>query len=185
MKSQEMYKKYNFITANGMTQFNNPQVANDVNPYECFDGGIDNDLGIEYSDATGRKSRSRKPRSSSRAKGNKSTFEKVWAYTPLGMAKSGIEKFNSPESVARRDARRKTKTDLKQSEINAQKEMVANIGKGGESDATLLASLSNPNLPSVVGAKPPMSKTTKIVLISSGVVVLGIIAFVMYKKLKK
>lgn len=61
MKSQEMYKKFNFITANGMTQFNNPQVANDVNPYECFDGGIDNDLGIEYSDASGRKRRG-KPR---------------------------------------------------------------------------------------------------------------------------
>lgn len=63
--------------------------------------------------------------------------------------------------------------------------MVANVSKSSEADATLLASLSNTNVPSVVGAKPPMSKTTKIVLISSGVVVLGIIAFVMYKKLKK
>ena len=157
MKSQEMYKKFNFITANGMTQFNNPQVANDVNPYECFDGGIDNDLGIEYSDASGRKRRG-KPRK---------------------------RRNILSSSRSRQDARRNEKTAFKEKELQAQKDMVANVSKSSEADATLLASLSNTNVPSVVGAKPPMSKTTKIVLISSGVVVLGIIAFVMYKKLKK
>lgn len=177
----EMYERKEFLIANGMSQLPNSSVTNDLSPYDYFDGGLDTDIDMDFSEARGRRRRIPKKRG----------FEKVMSYTPIGIAKSGIERFNSPQNQKRRDQKRRQRQGFRQerqqtkrSESQLQNQAVAKISKSAESDAQLLAQLSAPKTP-IVEPKPTMSKGTKTGLIIGSIAVAGIIGFVLYKKFKK
>ena len=164
--------KVDYIVANGFTQFNNPTFANDVSPYESFEGNNDsinitpefNDvpLDIEFSDASGRRRR-RKRRG----------------------GKSGVKRATSPEANSRRDRRRKDRQDLKREEIQAQKYIADKAIKAQEKDTTLMSQIglsNNANLPEVKTAK---DKTTRNIVIVGALAVATVLGFYIYKKYKK
>lgn len=170
-----MWQTEEFIVANGFTQFNNPKVANDLSPYDYFDGEA---LDTEFSDARGtRKKRGRRK--------GESGVEKVLSYTPIGMAKKGIDSLTSKEAVSRREKRRADRMALKKQEIEAQKEIADKSLKSQEGDATLLSSLGlsdNKNLPEV---SPNKTKSNTIYWVVGGLAVATILGVVLYKKYKK
>ena len=172
MRNNKMDGKVDYIVANGFTQFKNPTFANDVSPYESFEGNNDsinitpefNDvpLDIEFSDASGRKRR-RKPRG----------------------GKSGVKRATSPEANSRRDKRRKDRQDLKREEIQAQKDIADKAIKAQEKDTTLMSQIglsNNANLPEVKTAK---DKTTRNIVIVGALAVATVLGFYIYKKYKK
>jgi hypothetical protein len=153
-----MWEKEEFIVANGFTQFNNPNVARDLSPYDFFDGevGFGGANDIEFSDARGRRRRRKKPMKS-RAK----------------------------EGVKRREKRRADRMNLKSQEIEAQKQIAEKSLKAQEKDATLLSSLGlsdNKNLPEV---SPNKTKSNTIYWVVGGLAVATILGVVLYKKYKK
>jgi hypothetical protein len=185
MRNNKMDGKVDYIVANGFTQFNNPTFANDVSPYESFEGDDDdydntrefNDvpLEIEFSDATGRRKRRRKPTRT------KSGIEKALDYTPVGWVKNAT----SPEANLRRDKRRKDRQDLKREEIQAQKYIADKAIKAQEKDTTLMSQIglsNNTNLPEVKTAK---DNTTKNIVIVGALAVATVLGFYIYKKYKK
>lgn len=181
----EMWKKEEFLIANGLSQLPNASMTNDLSPYDYFDGGSDTSLDISFSEATGRRPRPR--RRPKKRTGEKTGFEKAMSYTPLGMAKEGIDKFNSPESKARRDANRKKRGQKKQVEAQKQEQAIADVNKNSEADAKLLAQITQtPATPTNTNETPKkgMSKGTKTALIIGSVAVLGIVGFMLYKKFK-
>jgi hypothetical protein len=170
-----MWNTEKFIVANGFTQFNDPYVARDLSPYEYFDGEA---LDTDFSDAKGR-------RRVKRRKGSESGVEKVLSYTPIGMAKKGVDSLTSKEAVSRREKRRADRMALKQQQIEAQKEMVDKSLKAQEKDATLLSSIGlsdNKNLPEVTPIKP---KSNTIYWVVGGLAVATIVGVILYKKYKK
>jgi hypothetical protein len=170
-----MWQTEEFIVANGFTQFNNPKVANDLSPYDYFDGEA---LDTEFSDARGGR------RKKTRRKGE-SGVEKVLSYTPIGMAKKGVDSLTSKEGIARREKRRADRMALKRQEIEAQKQIADNSLKAQEKDATLLSSVGlsdNKNLPEV---SPNKTKSNTIYWVVGGLAVATIIGVVLYKKYKK
>ena len=173
----EMWKRTEFILANGMSQLPNSVLTNDISPYECFDGGLGTDIDLDFSDAVGKRPRKKK---SGKSKG---TFEKVMSYTPIGMVKEAIDRRNSPEGLARRQA----KDDTKKATAEAQNKAVEQATKSSEGDALLLAQIQQPSadLKTATAPSTTMSKGTKTALIVGGVAVAGLIGFMLYKKLKK
>jgi len=170
-----MWQTEEFIVANGFTQFNNPKVANDLSAYDYFDGEA---LDMEFSDARGR--RRKKPR-----RKGESGVEKVLSYTPIGMAKKGVDSLTSKEAISRREKRRADRMALKKQEIEAQKEIADKSLKSQEGDATLLSSLGlsdNKNLPEV---SPNKTKSNTIYWVVGGLAVATILGVVLYKKYKK
>lgn len=98
--------------------------------------------------------------------------------------------FDKKERARRRALREKLRIEkqaAKVEETKSRAELNKNVGKETASDIELAKALSNPNTVDVkLGAeKAPMSKTTKIVIGVSVVVLLGVIGFVVYKKMKK
>ena len=157
--------------------FPNSVLTNDISPYECFDGGLGTDIDLDFSDAVGKRPRKKK---SGKSKG---TFEKVMSYTPIGMVKEAIDRRNSPEGLARRQA----KDDTKKATAEAQNKAVEQATKSSEGDALLLAQIQQPSadLKTATAPSTTMSKGTKTALIVGGVAVAGLIGFMLYKKLKK
>jgi len=183
-----MYGKTDYIVANGFTQFNNPSVANDISPYESFNGDNDsydnniefNDvpLEIEFSDASGRKSRKKRTKT-------KSGVEKALDYTPLGWGKKAVEKATSNEAVARREKRRSDKQETKRQEIKAQQEIADKALKAQEKDTTLLSQIglaNNTNLPEVSTEK---DNTTRNLIIVGSLAIATVVGIYLYKKYKK
>ena len=170
-----MWQTEEFIVANGFTQFNNPQVARDLSAYEYFDG---DSMDMDFSDARGTR------RKRGRRKGE-SGVEKVLSYTPIGMAKKGVDSLTSKEAISRREKRRADRMALKKQEIEAQKEIADKSLKSQEGDATLLSSLGlsdNKNLPEV---SPNKTKSNTIYWVVGGLAVATILGVVLYKKFKK
>jgi hypothetical protein len=179
----EMWKRTEFLLANGMSQLPNSSMTNDISPYECFDGGLDTDIDLDFSDASGKKPRKKK--------GDKSGFKKVMSYTPMGMAKEGIDRRNSTEGLARRDARRQDrlkgradKQENKKAQSDAQNQAITDVTKQSDADALLLEQIQQPLAP-VTPTPTGMSKGTKISLIVGAVAVAGLLSYFIYKKLKK
>ena len=56
----EMWETENFIVANGMSELGNPLKTYDASPFDYFDGGLDEDIDMDFSDATGRNPRPRR-----------------------------------------------------------------------------------------------------------------------------
>lgn len=78
--------------------------------------------------------------------------------------------------------RKELRLKRKQTAADAQKLSAKAMGAGATSDAALAQALSSGNAqPTQTG----MSKTTKTLLIVGGVVVLGVVGFMLYKKYKK
>lgn len=185
----EMWKREEFLIANGMSQLPNSSMTNDLSPYDYFEGGLDVEVDRDFSDATGSGRRARRrvkkstnPRGGKRqSRGGKTGFEKAMSYTPIGMIKEGIDRRNSPEG----QARRKAKADTKRATADDQKKALEDVSKSSEKDALLLAQLTQ--APATAQTPPPtgMSKTTKTVLIVSGVAVALVVGVMLYKKFKK
>jgi hypothetical protein len=172
-----MWETERFIVANGFTQFNDQNVGNDLSPYDFFDGEV-GFADVEFSDARGRRRKKR------RRKGE-SGVEKVLSYTPIGMAKKGVDSLTSKEAVSRREKRRADRMALKNKEIDTQKQIVDASLKAGEKENQLLSQLglsNNDSLPPISSEKP---KSNKVIFIVGGVVIAGILGYVLYKKFKK
>lgn len=177
----EMYVMEEFLIANGMSQLPNSSMTNDLSPFDYFDGGLDVQIDNEFSDARGRrKSKRRKVRSG--AKNRKTGFQKVMSYTPIGMAKEGIDRYNSPESRNRRDSRKRERQRAKRQQQTSQEKNLRNLTKSGETDALLLAQLTTPP---VVAPSTGMNKTTRTILVVGGISIALFVGFVLYKKFKK
>lgn len=173
-----MWQTEKFIVANGFTQFNDPKVAEDLSPYQYFDGEFGEAIDMEFSDARGRRSKKRK-------KNSESGVEKALSYTPIGWIKKGVDSATSEEAVSRREKRRADKMALKKQEIEAQKEIADKSLKAQEGDTTLLSSLGlsdNKNLPEVSSEK---TKSNTIYWVVGGLAVATILGVVLYKKFKK
>jgi hypothetical protein len=172
-----MWETERFIVANGFTQFNDQNVGRDLSPYDFFDGEISgNDL--EFSDARGRRRKKRK-------KGSESGVEKALSYTPVGWIKKGVDSATSKDAVSRREKRRADRMALKNKEIDTQKQIVDASLKAGEKENQLLSQLglsNNDSLPPISSEKP---KSNKVIFIVGGVIIAGILGYVLYKKFKK
>jgi hypothetical protein len=155
----EMWKREEFLIANGMSQLPNSSMTNDLSPYDYFDGGLDVSVDREFSDATGSGRRARRRVKNSRTSRRDKT---------------------RPKRAVKSNSRNPRKTT--QAKKQAQK--IANVQKSAEADATLLAQLTQTPAP-VVTAPTGMTKGTKTALIIGGVAVLGVVGFMMYKKFKK
>jgi hypothetical protein len=150
-----MWETERFIVANGFTQFNDQNVGNDLSPYDFFDGEISFN-DLEFSDARGRRRKKRKSLSP-RAK----------------------------QRIKSREKRRGDKLALKNKEIDTQKQIVDASLKAGEKENQLLSQLglsNNDSLPPISSEKP---KSNKVIFIVGGVVIAGILGYVLYKKFKK
>jgi hypothetical protein len=150
-----MWETERFIVANGFTQFNDQNVGRDLSPYDFFDGEISGN-DLEFSDARGRRRKKRKSLSP-RAK----------------------------ERMKSREKRRGDKLALKNKEIDTQKQIVEASLKAGEKENQLLSQLglsNNDSLPPISSEKP---KSNKVIFIVGGVVIAGILGYVLYKKFKK
>ena len=172
-----MWETERFIVANGFTQFNDQNLGNDLSPYDFFDGEVGFD-DMEFSDARGR--RRRKSR-----KGSESGVEKALSYTPVGWIKKGVDSATSKDAVSRREKRRSDKLALKNKEIDTQKQILDASLKAGEKENQLLSQLglsNNDSLPPISSEKP---KSNKVIFIVGGVVIAGILGYVLYKKFKK
>jgi LPXTG-motif cell wall-anchored protein len=108
--------------------------------------------------------------------------EKILSYTPAGWIKKGIDNATSPEAKKGRQERRRMRAQAKLENAKAQKLSAKAMGAGATSDAALAQALSSGNAqPTQTG----MPKTTKTLLVVGGVVVLGVVGFMLYKKYKK
>lgn len=157
----EMWKRTEFLLANGMSQLPNSSMTNDISPYECFDGGLDTDIDLDFSDASGRRKKPKRPRR--KAPKNR----------------SGISNLQK-----RRDERLKQKSEQSKSEQEAQTKAISDVTKSSEADALLLKQLQEP-VATITDTPKVMSKKTKTALIVGSIAVASIIGFVLYKKFKK
>lgn len=176
-----MWQTERFIVANGFTQFNDPNVADDLSAYQYFDGEFGEAIDMEFSDAKGRRPRKRR-KGRKRSEGG---VEKALSYTPIGWIKKGVDSATSKEAVSRREKRRAERLALKNKEIQAQKDIVDASLKAGQEENKLLSQLglsNNDSLPPISSEKP---KSNKVIWIVGGVVVAGILGYVLYKKYGK
>lgn len=159
-----MWKTENFIVANGFTEFRNPKMANDLSPYDYFDGGLDTDIDGEFYDATGSGRRARRRVKKSRRS------------TTSGRLRSGVENIKQS---------RTQKTAQRQSEAETQRKAIADVQKSAEADAVLLAQLSQPTASTPPTSTNNSSSTKKIAITVGVIAIVGIIGYVVYKKMKK
>jgi hypothetical protein len=180
MREDKIYGKTDFIVGRGFTQFNNPSLANDVSPYEAFDGNDDdydsavefNDvpLELEFSDASGRR-----PRTSRRRKSSKSRFG-----IGGGRLMNAIEQ-GQLNRQKRFEAKQKSKTE----ELRTQKAITDQAMKAQEKDASLLSQIglsNNMNLPEV---NPKKDNSTRNLIIVGVLAVATLAGIYLYKKYKK
>lgn len=163
----EMWKREEFLIANGMSQLPNSSMTNDLSPYDYFEGGLDVEVDRDFSDATGsgRRARRRVKKSIKSSGGSRQR--------PSRQPRRGVKG---------RIAERK---QTKQVEAQQQAKDIEKVQKSAEADALLLAQLTQ--APATAQTPPPtgMSKTTKTVLIVSGVAVALVVGVMLYKKFKK
>jgi len=153
-----------YMVANGMTQFNENVNYEDVSPYSDFDGGSisdsefagEGDL-IDFSDASGR--RKKKKKGGSTMKSRMATRQK-----------------------ARAD-RKDRKLKIKESETETQRKVAEDLTKEDPATQKLMESLVADDTKKADAPKG-MSKGLKIGLIVGGVLVAGVIAFVVIRKMK-
>lgn len=163
----EMWKREEFLIANGMSQLPNSSMTNDLSPYDYFEGGLDVEVDRDFSDATGSGRRARR------------------------RVKKSIKSSGGSRQRRSRQPRRGVKgriaerNQTKQVEAQQQAKDIEKVQKSAEADALLLAQLTQ--APATAQTPPPtgMSKTTKTVLIVSGVAVALVVGVMLYKKFKK
>jgi hypothetical protein len=154
-----------FMVANGFTEFNQPVAYNDVSPYQSFDGGsisdaeMGDDSDLDFSNAIGKRRRKKKKKTST--------------------IKSRMEARQKA-----RAERKDRKLKLKESEVETQKKVAEDLSKEDPASQKLMEALATDSTKTAT-APTGMSKGLKIGLIVGGVVVVGVIAFVVIRKMKK
>ena len=150
-----------FFVANGMSELRKGG-GHDVSPFSMMDGSIDDN--IEFSNARGSKLRKKKP--SKRKTGRKKTTGKF------------VDKFHE-----RQDRR----LAIKEQQAKSQQAVAENIGKTSPEEAKLMEQLAQttPDTNANPTAKTGMKPALKWGLIIGGVAVVGVVVFIVIKKMKK
>ena len=198
-----------YMVANGLTEFRTNSVYHDISPFSAMDGTILNsndefpeteEVFLEFSNASGKK------------KKKKGNFEKVFSYTPLGMAKAGVDSLTSEEAKGRREERRSKRAErrdqrkdfrqtkkeskldrksrrvgIKEQDSATQKAVAESLSQTSPEEAMLLNQISGGNNLKTADANQGqgMSKGMKIGLIVGGVVVLGVVSILVIRKMRK
>lgn len=152
-----------YMVANGFTQFDQNVSYDDVSPYDSFDGGSmtdieiggENDL-IDFSNASGKRKKKKK-------------------------GGSTIKSRMEARQKARAD-RQDRKLKIKESQAETQKKVAEDLSKEDPATQKLMETLATDDKPK--DASTGMSKGLKIGLIVGGVLVAGVIAFVVIRKMK-
>jgi hypothetical protein len=153
-----------YMVANGFTEFDQPKAYNDVSPYQSFDGGSISDLEMgessdfDWSNATGKRRKKKK-------------------------AKSSTIKSRMEARQKARAERKDRKLKIKESEVATQKKVAEDLSKEDPSTQKLMETLAQDD--KKTESTTGMSKGLKIGLIVGGVVVAGVIAIVVIRKMKK
>lgn len=207
-RDTEMGRTENFIVANGMSQLYTG--GEDVSPYSAFDdvlGNGDND--IEFSDlATGAMRRSRRKFKQGSGGGgavssrNRKKLKKVAGYYPPVAVARAVKKNQQNRQSGQSGEKGKSggfvdrakdsikgyrtrKTEENQKNAEQQQKIIDQVTKSSPTVEQLNALMANPTAGvNTTPQKTPMSKGLKIGLIVGGIVVAGIIGFVVYKKIK-
>lgn len=204
-RNTEMGRTEDFIVANGLSQLYTG--GQDVSPYSAFDdvlGNGDND--IEFSDlATGAMRRSRRKFKQGSGDGgavssrNRKKLKKLAGYYPPVAVARAVKKNQQKRqsgqkgkvgefydrTVSNLKERRSQKTAENKNLAEQQKAIIDQVSKSSPTVEQLNALLATPSAGvNTTPQKTPMSKGLKIGLIIGGVVVAGIIGFVVYKKIK-
>jgi len=154
-------KVYRFFLANGLSEMRRGG-GHDVSPFSMMDGSIEDNL--EFSNASG--SKLRKKKSASRKAGRKKTTGKF------------IDKFHE-----RQDRR----LAIKEQQAKSQQAVAENIGKTSPEESKLMEQLAQPTPDATANATAPtgMKPALKWGLIIGGVAVVGVVVFLVIKKMKK
>jgi hypothetical protein len=206
-RDTEMGRTENFIVTNGLSQLY--EGAQDVSPYSAFDDVLGNDNNdIEFSElASGAMRRSRRKFKGGGRDGGrggvsprtKKNLNKVAGYYPPVAVARAVKKNQQnrqsgqkgkvgefyDRTVSNLKERRSQKTAENKNLAEQQKAIIDQVSKSSPTVEQLNALLATPTAGvSTTPQKNPMSKGLKIGLIVGGVVVAGVIAFVVYKKFK-
>ena len=163
-----------FITANGLTEFGRGNY-NDVSPYSMFDGVINNEdefpetMLLDFSNASGKRRKKTARKKSSTIRSRMEARQK-----------------GRGERKDKRVALKERKVGMKEQQTKTQQAIAENIGKSSPEESKLLESLATDTTALKTATAPTgMSKPLKIGLIVGGVVVFGVIAFVVVRKMRK
>jgi uncharacterized membrane protein len=192
---KNMGKVNRFFVANGLSELREYSGRN-ISPFSNMDGEINTNL--EYSEIRGRK-RVRKKRKPVKSKKN---WEKVLEYTPIGMAKKGVDSLTSEEAKSRRlkrqelrQGRKERRLSIKEKQADTQQELAKTMNQPSATDEALTKALTETppttmdttkSVPTAVDTTTSgMSKKTKTILIVSGVVVVLTATILIIRKMRK
>jgi hypothetical protein len=157
-------KVQHFFLANGLSELKNG-TFNDVSPFQSFDGQVNNtefpvttDIMLEFSNASGRLKRKAKKKT------------------------GGIRKRVDTRQKARMD-RKSRRLDIKQQEADTQKKVAEKLGTIAPEEAKLMEQLAK-DTASTSPAKTGLIKNEKIVIAIFSIAVIGLITFVVIRKMK-
>ena len=165
------------MTANGLSQLNENRSYNDVSPYSMFNGTIINqnefpetsEIMLEFSNAGGKERREAKRMKRTEKKDSRQRRIEERHQSRLEAKKS------------RQDAR-KERINIKKSEADTQQKLAESLSQPSGDDA-LLNTLKSASAPAP--ESKGMSKPLKIGLIVGGVVVVGVVVFLLIRKKRK
>jgi len=151
-----------YMVANGFTEFDRDANYNDVSPFQNFDGGSisdtefagENDL-LDFSNASGKRKKKKKS--------------------------STIRSRMEQRQKARAD-RQDRKLKIKEQQAETQKKVAEDLSKEDPATQKLMETLATPDTKK--DEPKGMSKGLKIGLIVGGVVLVGVVAFVVIRKMK-
>jgi hypothetical protein len=167
-----------FMVANGFTQFNPNVNYHDVSPFSSMDGSYLNandefsemeTVQLEFSNASGRK----------RRKGRKGASR--------GRTRRDERKKRRFERQDARQDRKNRKLAIKEQDSATQKSVADSLGQTSPEEALLMQQLAmgDANQTKTADAGQGMSKGLKIGLIVGGVAVLGLVTFLVIRKMRK
>jgi hypothetical protein len=161
-----------FLVANGFTQFNPNVNYHDVSPFSSMDGSYLNAndefsemeaVNLEFSNASGKKKRKKR----------KGVF-------------SRMRRRQDERQKARLD-RKSRRIAIKEKEAETQRKLAEDMGKSSPEEALMMQQLAmgDTNQTKTTDAGQGMSKGLKIGLIVGGVAVLGLVTFLVIRKMRK
>jgi flagellar capping protein FliD len=163
-------KVQHFFLANGLSELKNG-TFNDVSPFQSFDGQVNDsefpettDIMLEFSNASGRRIKRKAKKTG-------------------GMRKRRTTRLARKDNrqQARIDARSR-RLDIKQQEADTQKKVAEKLGTIAPEEAKLMEQLAK-DTASTSPAKTGLSKNAKIGIGIGVVAVVGLIAFVVIRKM--
>ena len=166
-----------YMVANGFTQFDRGNY-HDVSPYSSMDGmNINNEdqfpetdeIMLEFSNASGKKKKKAKSKRSGRSR--------------RGGLLGGMRDRMDARQKARLD-RKNRKIAIKEKEAETQRATAEALSKTDPAEAKLMEQIASGDTEKKATENTGMSKGLKIGLIVGGVVVAGVIAFVVIKRMR-